>query len=73
MRFPRVGGKRAVEALLRAGFEVHRIRGGHYILKHPVSGCRVTVPYHRRELAIKTLRTILRQADLSAEQFADFL
>ncbi|MFC1928497.1 type II toxin-antitoxin system HicA family toxin [Chloroflexota bacterium] len=38
MRLPRISGKQTVEALLRAGFTVHRVRGSHYILKHPETG-----------------------------------
>jgi len=70
MRLPRISGKQAVEALLRAGFTVHRIRGSHYILKHPETGHRVTVPYQRRELALKTLRSILKQAAISPDKFS---
>mgnify|MGYP001069026910 CR=1 FL=1 len=70
MRLPRVSGKRAVEALLRAGFTVHRIRGSHYILKHPETGRRVTIPYQRRELALKTLHSILKQAAISPNEFS---
>jgi predicted RNA binding protein YcfA (HicA-like mRNA interferase family) len=69
LKLPRTGGKQAVEALLRRGFIIHRIRGSHYILKHSSTGCRVTVPYHRRELAPKTLLSILRQAGISVEEF----
>ncbi|MBI4338096.1 MAG: type II toxin-antitoxin system HicA family toxin [Chloroflexi bacterium] len=73
MRLPTASGKQTVEALLRVGFEVHRIRGSHYILKHPKTGQRVTVPYHRRELAPKTLRSILKQAAISPERFSQLL
>ncbi|MBI4308579.1 MAG: type II toxin-antitoxin system HicA family toxin [Chloroflexi bacterium] len=73
MRLPRVSGKRTVEALLRAGFIIHRTRGSHYILKHPETGRRVTIPYHRRELALKTLRSILKQASVSPETFSKLL
>ena len=73
MKLPRISGKQAVEALLRAGFIVHRTRGSHYILKHPDSGRRVTIPYHRRELALKTLHSILKQADVSLEEFSKLL
>lgn len=73
MKLPRASGKSTVEALLRAGFMVHRIRGSHYILKHPERGTRVAVPYHRGELAPKTLRSILAQAGVSAEEFAELL
>ena len=70
MRLPRVSGKQTVEALLRAGFTVHRIRGSHYILKHPETGRRVTIPYQRRELALKTLHSILKQASISPDEFS---
>jgi predicted RNA binding protein YcfA (HicA-like mRNA interferase family) len=73
VRLPRVSGKQTVEALLRAGFEIHRIRGSHYILKNPETNRRVTVPYHRRELALKTLRSILKQAAISPEEFSELL
>ena len=73
MRLPRISGKQTVEALLRAGFTVHRIRGSHYILKHPETGRRVTVLYHRRELALKTLHSILQQAAISREEFSELI
>ena len=73
MKLPRASGKQTVDALLGAGFSVHRTRGSHYLLKHPETGRRVTIPYHRRELAPKTLRSILKQAGVSAEAFAKLL
>ncbi len=73
MKLPRTSGRQAVEALLRMGFVIHRIRGSHYILKHDTAGCRVTIPYHRRQLAPKTLFSILRQAGISVEEFIKLL
>jgi predicted RNA binding protein YcfA (HicA-like mRNA interferase family) len=73
MRLPRISGKQTVEALLRAGFTVHRVRGSHYILKHSETGQRVTVPYHRQELALKTLHSILKQAAISPDKFSKLL
>jgi len=73
LKLPRVSGKEVVEALLRAGFIIHRTRGSHYILKHPETGRRVTVPYHRHELAPKTLKFILKEAGLSVEKFIELL
>jgi len=73
MRLPRISGKQTVEALLRAGFVVHRIRGSHYILKHPQLGRRVTIPYQRRELALKTLHSILKQAAIKPDEFSKLL
>ena len=73
MRLPRISGKLTVEALLRAGFTVHRIRGSHYILKHPETGRRVTIPYQRRELALKTLHSILKQSAISPQDFSKLI
>ncbi len=73
MRLPRISGKQTVEALLRAGFIVHRVRGSHYILKHPETGSRVTIPYHRQALALKTLHSILKQAAISPDEFSKLI
>ena len=73
MKLPRASGKQTVDALLKTGFIVHRIRGSHYLLKHPETGRRVTVPYRWQELAIKTLGSILKQAGISQETFRNLL
>lgn len=73
MKLPRANGKQTVEVLVRAGFTVHRIRGSHYILKNTETGRRVTIPYHRRELGPKTLRSILKQAAITPEKFSELL
>ncbi len=73
MKLPRASGKQTVDALLKAGFIVHRVRGSHYIVKHPQTGRRVTIPYHRKELALKTLYSILKQAGISQEMFTNLL
>jgi len=73
VKLPRISGKRTVDTLLRAGFKVHRIKGSHYILKHPETRRRVTVPYQRQELALKTLHSILRQAEISPQEFSKLI
>jgi predicted RNA binding protein YcfA (HicA-like mRNA interferase family) len=73
MKLPRVSGKKTIDTLLKAGFIIHRIRGGHYILKNLQTGRRVTVPYHRKELSLKILSLILKQADISREEFYNLL
>jgi len=69
-RLPRVSGAEAIRALERLGFAQVRQRGSHVILKRVgpdrVSGC--VVPLHS-ELAIGTLRGILKQAGVRAEEF----
>ena len=73
-RLPRVTGKDALKALQRDGFEQTRARGSHFYLYHRGKDVLVTVPVHARgTLAPKTLASILKQAQLTAEQFAELL
>ena len=66
----RVSGAKTIRALERLGFEAVRQRGSHVILKKQTAqgavGC--VVPLHR-ELAIGTLRGILKQAGVTVEDF----
>ena len=72
-RLPRVADRSVLRALLRAGFEIKRIRGSHHHLVDPVTGRRVTVPVHGEILAPKTLLSILDQAGLTPEEFTRLL
>jgi len=69
-----VSGQKTVRALERLGFERVRQKGSHVVLKRqtpePTVGC--VVPLHR-ELAIGTLRGILRQAGVTPEEFMENL
>jgi predicted RNA binding protein YcfA (HicA-like mRNA interferase family) len=73
-KLPRVSGQEAVSALERIGFVQVRQRGSHVVLKREtaegVIGC--VVPLHR-ELAIGTLRGILKQARITPGEFMDNL
>ena len=74
-KLPRVTGKQAEQALIRAGWYLHHSRGSHFYYKHPDSpGKRVDIPIHAGEyLAPKTLKSILDHAGLSTEEFRDLL
>jgi predicted RNA binding protein YcfA (HicA-like mRNA interferase family) len=69
-RLRRVSGQEAIRALERLGFEQTRQRGSHVVLKKqtPAGDIGCVVPLHR-ELAIGTLRGILRQAGISSDEF----
>ena len=72
-RLPVVSAREAVRAFGRMGYEVDHQTGSHIILRHRVSPHRrLTVPNHR-ELAKGTLRSLIRQAGLSVEEFQDAL
>lgn len=62
-KLQRVSGQEAIRALERLGFVQARQQGSHVVLKRttPYGEIGCVVPLHR-ELAIGTLRGILRQA-----------
>ena len=64
-----------LRALLRAGFYVHHQSGSHAQLRHAnKTHLRVTVPRHDRfDIPRQVLRSILRQAELSVEEFLEVL
>jgi len=56
---PAVPGIKVVRALERAGFEVTRVSGIHYVMRHP-DGRTVPVPVHPgRDMPKGTLRNVL--------------
>jgi predicted RNA binding protein YcfA (HicA-like mRNA interferase family) len=60
-------------ALERAGFALQRQRGSHQIWFHPRLNKRVSVPVHTGDVPKGTLRQILHDADLSAEELVRLL
>jgi predicted RNA binding protein YcfA (HicA-like mRNA interferase family) len=70
---PSLRGERVVRALERAGFKVARVAGSHHIMRHP-HGRGTTVPVHPgRDVAKGTLRGILADAGMTAEQLQQLL
>jgi predicted RNA binding protein YcfA (HicA-like mRNA interferase family) len=71
---PRISGEQAIRALERLGFLAVRQRGSHVILRKETEagavGC--SVPLHK-ELAVGTLRGILKLAKVSTEEFLEEL
>ena len=66
----RVNSRQLIRALKRAGFEERRQRGSHLHLRRASDGKRATVPVHKgRTIPVGTLRAILRDADISIEEF----
>jgi len=64
-----------VKALLRADFYVHHQKGSHIHLRHKTNSyLRVTIPYHSRfDLPPSVVKSIIKQADLSLEDFLNLL
>jgi predicted RNA binding protein YcfA (HicA-like mRNA interferase family) len=71
MKLPVVSGLRAAKAFGRIGYEVDVQEGSHMILRHAEPPHRrLSVPNHK-ELAKGTLRTLIRDAGLTVQEFVD--
>ena len=69
-KLPHISGATVVRTLQRLGFEKLRQSGSHVIMRRGNKGC--VVPMHR-EVKIGTLAGILRQADVTPEEFISAL
>ena len=69
-RLPALSFREVVRALERLGFRVDHATGSHYRLKHAQDPRRTTVvPRHSRDIKRGVLRSIIRQAGLTVEEF----
>ena len=64
-KLPRVSGAEVIRAMRRLGFEQIRQSGSH-VMRRESKGC-VVVPH--AEIKVGTLAGVLRQADVSPEEF----
>ena len=71
-KLPVISGKECIKALEQLGFIIVRQRGSHIVLVRENSKTTVIVPNHK-ELDRGTLRAIIRQADLTVDEFVQLL
>ncbi len=71
-KLPQVSGAAVVRALQKIGFAIRRQHGSHIILRRDHPYAQTVVPNHR-QIDRGTLRAILRQTDLSNEEFTKLL
>ena len=71
-RLPSINWQRVTTALERAGFVFDRQKGSHLVYYHPETNRTVVIPRHR-EIKTGTLRDILREANLSRDEFRRLL
>ncbi|CAD5929999.1 YcfA family protein [Planktothrix serta PCC 8927] len=71
-KLPRISGKECVKALEKVGFYLRRQQGSHLILRRNEPLTQVVVPNHS-ELDKGTLRSIIRGAGLSVDDFIQLL
>ncbi len=72
-RLPRVTAGEAIRVVEKVGFTLSRQSGSHRIY-HNAQGQRVTIPFHAgKTLHPKVLKSILRDAGLTVEEFRKLL
>jgi len=71
-KLPRVTPREVIKVLEKIGFQLIRQSGSHKIYKNN-KGVRITVPYHAGKiLHPKLLKTILKDAELTVEDFKKY-
>jgi predicted RNA binding protein YcfA (HicA-like mRNA interferase family) len=71
-KLPVISGAECIKSLEKIGFIVNRQRGSHITLVRQEPSTQLTVPNHKT-LAKGTLRTIIRDSDLTVDEFVDLL
>ena len=73
-RLPTVTARHVIRALERGGFVLHRVKGAHHHFIHPEDPrLLVVVPYHVGDLKRPVVRSVIKQAGLTVEEFLDLL
>ena len=67
-KLPRISGDEAAKVFGRLGFHIARQRGSHIILVKDGEIATLSVPDHR-EVAKGTLRSLIRAAGLTVDEF----
>lgn len=73
-KLPVLKPQEVIRALNRAGFVLYRITGSHHYFDHPDKPeCVVTVALHHRDIKRGTLRSIIKQAGMTVDEFIALL
>lgn len=65
---PRISGAKAIKVFESLGYTRVRQRGSHVVLRKQDKGC--VIPVHK-ELAVGTLRSAIRQAGITPDDFVN--
>jgi predicted RNA binding protein YcfA (HicA-like mRNA interferase family) len=67
-----ISGREAARAFQRAGWQEIGQVGSHLVMTKPDMRVNLSIPQHK-ELALGTLRALIRNAGLSVDEFLDLL
>lgn len=63
-KIPALKSKDIIRILKNAGFHEDRQSGSHVLMHSELSGARVAIPFHKKDLPMGTTQAILRAANL---------
>ena len=73
-RLPTLTPKKVAQVLERRGFVLQRVKGSHHCYKYPSKPeLKVVVPFHAKDIKRPLLYAIIKQADMTVEEFLDLL
>lgn len=72
-KLPTLSARECVDALQRGGFRVRRQTGSHIVMQRDNPYAVAVVPNHAKDIKPGTLRSIIRQAGLTVDEFIDLL
>jgi predicted RNA binding protein YcfA (HicA-like mRNA interferase family) len=72
-RLPTLKAKDIVSALKKVGFEEHFKVGGHILLKNSTTNKRTEVQMHGGDIKRGLMKKIIKQANLTEEEFRKLL
>jgi len=68
-KLPTLKPKQVLKKLKKLGFIKDHTSGSHIIMYHPVNKKRAVIPYHLKDIPKGTLASLLREADISRDEF----
>ena len=71
-RLANISGQEAAKAFERAGWRPIGQVGSHLVLVKPGLRVNLSIPQHK-ELSVGTLRALIRSANLTVDEFLEFL
>lgn len=71
-KLPQIKPRTIEKVLVKLGFSLRSGKGSHVVFKH-TDDRRTVIPVHNRPVRTGTLRAILKQVDISTEEFLKLL
>lgn len=72
-KLPSISSRKCIRALKKDGFYFVRAKGSHHIYRRDKPFAQVTIPHPNKSIPKGLLRSIIRDAGLTVDEFLDLL